>query len=69
MPNFFKKKENTSISVSAQLMEIVKEIADRKGMTVSGFTEQALKDRVLQEQRDDCFFWQGLYQKFFGKSC
>jgi len=67
MPNFFRKKENTSISVSAQLMEIVKEIADRKGMSISGFVEQAIKDRVLQEQRDDCFLWQWLYQKNFGK--
>jgi len=69
MPNFFRKKEQTSISISAQLTEIVKEICEREGMTVSGFVEQAVKDRVLHHMRDDCFMWQELYQKFFGRSC
>ena len=66
MPNFFKKKENKSISISSKLIEIVEELADRKGMTFSGFVEQALKDRVLHEQRDDCPLWHSLYQKIFG---
>lgn len=68
MGNFSKPKESTSVSISSKLLMMIDELCEQKGLSRSGFIEQASMDYILKLMRDDPELWKELYHRIMGLS-